>query len=204
MMKEPPTVGDSNSTHRHLLCKALIPINDNEFWEGFLQHVNLCSHWQESNLKPELADDDEGNVGVNPLWSVIVKVTCPLLLLFNADLPNLAMRNIPSFASFVALLTQDFLPTSEYKLFSGRPHNWAEFFFRLLCRTMLPGFVTVCRMSFHPKFLRSRSLIPAHCWIFLIPIDQNTMVGWHSAVGFTKEILLLSHTQVPACSSTSV
>jgi len=35
------------------------------------------------------------------------------------------MRNIPSFMSFVALLMQDFLPTSKYKLFSGRPHNWA-------------------------------------------------------------------------------
>ena len=30
-----PTVGDTDSTHRHLLREALIPVNDDQFWDGF-------------------------------------------------------------------------------------------------------------------------------------------------------------------------
>jgi hypothetical protein len=152
----------------------LNPINDDEFWEGFLQHVNFLGRRQESNpgdskfesaddFKSDLAVDDKGNIGTNPLWSVLIKVKRPLLHLFIADFPSLAMRNIPSFASFVASLTRDFLPTSKYKLSSGSLHNQAEFFFRLLRETMLPGFVKVCQMSFHPKFRRCQSPIPACC-----------------------------------------
>ena len=185
---EEPTVGDSDSTHRHLLREALIPINDDEFWEGFLQHVNSVGRRQESNpgdsilesaddFKSNLAVDDEGNEGENPLWSVIVKVKPSLLHLFSADLLSLAMRNIPSFASFVALLTRDFLPTSKYELSSGSLHNLVEFFLRLLHETMLPGFVMDCPMSFHPKFPQCRSPIPARCCMFLIPLNQKTMAG---------------------------
>ena len=83
--EEPPTVGDSDSTHRHLLREALIPINDDKFWEDFLQHVNSGGCRQESNQEDSnLAVDDKGNKGENPLWSVIVKVKLPLLHLFSA------------------------------------------------------------------------------------------------------------------------
>lgn len=187
---EEPTVGDSDSTHRHLLREALIPINDDDFWEGFLQHVNSGGRRREPNpgdlriesdddLKSDLAVDDEGNEGENPLWSVIVKVKLLLLHLSSADSLSLAMRNIPSFGSFVALLTQDFQPTSKYELSSGSLHNRAEFFLRLLRETMSPGFVKVCQTSFHPKSLRLWSPIPARCCVFLIPFlsNQKSMAG---------------------------
>ncbi|KIJ89935.1 hypothetical protein K443DRAFT_69094, partial [Laccaria amethystina LaAM-08-1] len=67
--EEPPTVGDSDSMHRHILCEALNPINDDEFWEGFLQHVNFLA----DDFKSDLAVDDKGNIGTNPLWSVLIK-----------------------------------------------------------------------------------------------------------------------------------
>lgn len=83
--EEPLKVGDSDSIHRHILREALKPIEDDEFWEGFLQHLNSGGRRQESNqgdLKLESADDfvsdlavdDKGNEVEKSLWSVIVTV----------------------------------------------------------------------------------------------------------------------------------
>ena len=87
---EEPTVGDSdmNSVGRR---------QESNPGDSILESAD--------DFKSNLAVDDEGNEGENPLWSVIVKVKPSLLHLFSADLLSLAMRNIPSFASFVALLT---------------------------------------------------------------------------------------------------
>ena len=100
------------------------------------------------------------------------------------------MRNIPSFASFVALLTRDFLPTSKHELSSGSLHNRVEFFLRLLREAILPGFVTVCPMSFPPQFPRCRSPIPARCCMFLLCSFRHPLTPtFHTLppIGFPQE-----------------
>ena len=55
----------SGDTHRNLLRKALMPSDEDAFWESFLERVT--SH-------QDAAEEDIQDIGKPSLWVVVVKV----------------------------------------------------------------------------------------------------------------------------------
>ena len=55
----------SGDVHRNLLREALMPFDEDAFWENFLEHVT--SH-------QDVVEEDVQDIGKPSLWVVVVKV----------------------------------------------------------------------------------------------------------------------------------
>ena len=55
----------SGHAHQNLLCRALMPSDEDNFWESFLERIT--SH-------QNVAEEDVQDIGKPSLWAVVVKV----------------------------------------------------------------------------------------------------------------------------------